>query len=169
MTEETQDTAVFSGMGEPGPTEPGTGALPGRREHLWLFPKSARDQLSADFHLREFRCRCNAGRCHMILVHPRLVECLQALREQLARPLILTSGYRCNSYNKIIGGRPRSYHTRGMAADVMCQDLAQLEELAQAAAEHPAVGGLGRYPLRRFVHLDVRPRRDAGLPVTWSE
>lgn len=163
---EKDHTHLVSQSGEQKPAE---GEASSRCENLWLYPKSARDRLSNDFHLGEFRCRCHSNRCHMTLVHPQLAVCLQTLRDLLARPLILTSAFRCNSYNRIIGGRPRSYHTRGMAADILCQDLEQLEELAQAAAGIPAIGGLGRYPLRRFVHIDVRQRRDDAIPVAWSE
>ena len=141
---------------------------PQSRETLWLFSRSAREQLSANFYLREFACRCQSGRCHMTLVHPRLIETLQTLRDLSARPLIVTSGFRCKTHNKIVGGRPRSYHTRGMAADILCRQLEQVEELALAAADIPAVGGVGRYPSRLFVHIDVRPREPFTAPATWS-
>lgn len=143
------------------------GELPGR-ERLWLFPRQATGRLSANFAVDEFHCGCGDPRCHVTLVHPRLVEVLQTLRDRLARPLRLSSGYRCLAHNERVGGRARSFHTRGMAADVACGDEA-VAELAEAAAEVPAIGGIGAYPARGFVHLDVRPRRLDGTPVRWSE
>ena len=140
-----------------------------QREVLWLFPKAGHERLSENFFLREFRCRCHASRCHMTLVHPALVESLQKLRETVRRPLMLTSGYRCPTYNRIVGGRARSFHTRGMAADILCQDLEQIRELAEAAGRISAFGGIGEYHLRRFVHLDVRPRGFSGMPEKWSD
>ena len=140
----------------------------GRRELVWLFSKGKNEPLSENFELLEFACRCGSARCHFTLVHPKLVESLQTLRQMLARPLILTSGFRCASYNRVVGGRSRSFHTKGMAADILCLEGGHLEELAENAQRIPAIGGIGRYPLRRFVHLDVRVRADSETPETWS-
>ena len=139
-----------------------------RREQVWLFPKGKNETLSEYFELREFACRCGSARCHFTLVHPKLVETLQTLRQMLARPLILTSGFRCPDYNGVVGGRSRSFHTQGMAADILCLEAGHLEELAENAQRIPAIGGIGRYPLRKFVHLDVRGRTDFDAPETWS-
>ena len=140
----------------------------GRREHVWLFPKRKNEALSENFELREFACRCGSARCHFTLVHSKLVETLQTLRQMLARPLILTSGFRCPGYNRVVGGRARSFHTTGMAADILCLEAGHLEELAENAQRIPAIGGIGRYPLRKFVHLDVRVRTDSEAPQIWS-
>jgi len=149
------------------PVPPG-GTPPRRREYLWSFAKRHDEPLSEHFSLREFHCGCTSGRCHHTLVHPKLVESLQTLRSMLAQPLVITSGYRCPAYNRTVGGRPRSFHTRGMAADVLCRDDTELAELARAAARIPAVGAIGRYPQRHFVHLDVRPREADGRITEWS-
>ena len=161
------DAVNLNTLTAPGDTKVETPGKDAPREHVWLFSKTERCCLSEDFHLREFKCRCRSSRCHMTLVHPRLVESLQTLRATLARPLMVLCGYRCVSYNRIVGGRPRSFHTRGMAADVLCQQLEQLQELAQAAEQLPAIGGIGEYPVRGFVHLDVRERDAAGCPEKW--
>ena len=145
------------------PTEAAT-----HRERLWLFPKGADTRLSENFTLNEFQCRCGEIRCHLTLVHPKLVETLQTLRELLARPLYLSSGFRCVSHNERIGGLVRSYHTRGMAADVVCATGAQMDELAEAAAGIPAIGAIGSYPGRGYLHLDVRPRGDGGTAIRWT-
>lgn len=138
------------------------------RERVWLFPKGADAHLSANFTLNEFHCRCGEFRCHLTLVHPKLVETLQTLRELLARPLYLSSGFRCESHNERIGGRTRSYHTRGMAADVVCATGAQMDELAESAAGIPAIGAIGSYPGPGYLHLDVRPRRSDGVAIRWT-
>lgn len=143
-------------------------AGPPRRETLWLFAKEQEGRLSGNFALGEFRCTCRERGCHYTLIHPRLVETLQTLREMLARPLVLTSGFRCIAHNRNVGGRLRSFHTRGMAADIRCGGLAELEELTEAARRIPAVGGLGSYPAKGFLHLDLRPRAAGGGIVEWS-
>jgi hypothetical protein len=139
------------------------------RELLWLFPKQGDTRLTANFSLREFHCGCQNGDCYSTLLHPRLLDTLQTLRDVLARPVVITSGYRCRSHNDRTGGRPRSFHLRGMAADIACSGLARIEELLEAARRIPGVGGLGSYPGKGYVHLDIR-RRGADAPIVeWSE
>lgn len=43
---------------------------------------------------------------------------LDPLREAWGRPLLVTSGYRCQRLNKVVGGSATSHHMRGMAADI---------------------------------------------------
>jgi len=43
---------------------------------------------------------------------------LQPLREALRSPIKVTSGYRSESLNKLIGGSKRSQHCKGQAADI---------------------------------------------------
>ena len=43
---------------------------------------------------------------------------LQPLREALSKPIKVTSGYRSESLNKLIGGSKRSQHCKGQAADI---------------------------------------------------
>ena len=43
---------------------------------------------------------------------------LDPLREAWGVPIIVTSGYRCNKLNDMVGGAKNSQHTRGMAADI---------------------------------------------------
>jgi hypothetical protein len=146
---------------------PLTGSAP--RELLWLFPKLSDTRFTANFTLREFHCRCQHSECYSTLVHPRLVDTLQTLRELVARPLVITSGFRCRLHNDRVGGRPRSFHLQGMAADIACPDSVPREELLEAARRVPAVGGLGSYPGQGYVHLDVRRRAAGAAIVEWSE
>ncbi|MDH4225851.1 MAG: D-Ala-D-Ala carboxypeptidase family metallohydrolase [Deltaproteobacteria bacterium] len=134
---------------------------------MWLFSKGDDLPLSRNFSSGEFACHCGDRGCHMTLIHPKLVETLQTLRDRMARPLVLTSGFRCKTYNRVVGGRVRSFHTRGMAADVVCASLEDVAELSAMALEIPWVGAVGRYPARFFVHVDVRPRDGAGQSETW--
>ena len=43
---------------------------------------------------------------------------LQPLRTAWGKPLIISSGYRCEALNKAVGGVKNSAHVRGYAADV---------------------------------------------------
>ncbi len=142
-------------------------ALPGRQA-LWLLPKGARARLSENFSTGELACRCTDPRCHLTLVSPRLVDALQTLRSLIAAPLWITSGYRCQSHNAAVGGRPHSFHTMGLAADLAAAPPAGLQELADTAARIPAIGGIGVYRQRGFVHVDVRPRTAEEARTRWS-
>ena len=114
-------------------------------------------KISPNFHLSEFECPC----CHLVKLDPRLLEKLQKLRDQIGGPLYISSGYRCPRENARVGGVPHSYHLYGMAADVYTKTV-PLDKLLELARE---VGftGIGYYPKRHFLHLDVREK-----PYFWK-
>lgn len=43
---------------------------------------------------------------------------LDPLRQRFGAPIIVTSGYRCDRLNKVVGGATNSQHCKGMAADI---------------------------------------------------
>lgn len=43
---------------------------------------------------------------------------LDPLRRRLGKAIIITSGYRCQQLNKLVGGVSNSWHTQGNAADI---------------------------------------------------
>lgn len=45
---------------------------------------------------------------------------LEPTRRKLGKPIVISSGYRCPRLNAAVGGVPNSYHTRGMAVDIVC-------------------------------------------------
>ena len=47
------------------------------------------------FHLDEFQCPC----CLQVILHPILLQKLNSLRNKIKNSIIITSGYRCSSYN----------------------------------------------------------------------
>ena len=52
-------------------------------------------------------------------VQPLVNNVLDPLREAYGKPIIITSGYRCDALNKAVGGVPTSEHRLGMAADIV--------------------------------------------------
>ena len=46
-----------------------------------------------------------------------IVYCIQPIRNKLKRPMIISSGYRCEELNNKIGGVKDSQHTKGQAVD----------------------------------------------------
>jgi uncharacterized protein YcbK (DUF882 family) len=96
-------------------------------------------------------------------IDPRLFVLLERVRFRLGvhdQPFHLISGYRSPEYNRYLRKRSRgvaskSYHLKGMAADVCIEDV-PLKTLARVA-RGLRNGGVGRYA--SFVHLDVGPVR----------
>lgn len=48
---------------------------------------------------------------------------LEPLRAKLDKPIIITSGYRCNQLNKAVGGVRDSQHLTGRAADIIVKEM----------------------------------------------
>lgn len=102
--------------------------------------------------------------------HGLLLLALEEFRRHCGdRPLIITSGYRCNRHNAAVAGAEKSYHPRNLAADVTIADLDAyvLAELAEGvvAFRH---GGIGTYPgefehngvtYKGRIHVDIGPQR----------
>ncbi len=128
------------------------------------------EQLSPNFTRGEFACRCNCG---FAAVSPELVAGLQALRDQLQKPVIILSACRCAAHNAAEGGARASQHVQGRAADIRVPGLSAREVYA-AAATIPQFHGIGVDDERNFVHVDVRekPARwcyRAGREAAWQE
>ena len=107
------------------------------------------------FCLDEFQCPC----CNKVMLHPLLLQKLKGLRYKLAKPVIITSGFRCPDYNQKVSGVKGSYHLLGMAADIYVPEIS-LNTLF-SVAEEIGFNGIGFYPKRNILHLDIRPAGQA--------
>lgn len=121
------------------------------------YQKSQVIQLSHHFALSEFACHCEA--CEMVLVNPALVCVLEAIRRHFARPVRITSAYRCPGHNRAVGSNDRSQHPKGNAADIQVTLVSPAT--VQRFCDFLAVPGLGRY--ENFTHVDVRDT----APARW--
>lgn len=115
--------------------------------------------LSKNFSRSEFACngqKCCGGSAP---VHPGLITALQELRDKIGAPLIVSSGFRCKTFNAAINGAENSQHMHGMAADLLIPNGWTPERLAELAETVPLFhgGGIGIYPT--WVHVDVRKDR----------
>lgn len=59
----------------------------------------------------------------------RLADYLDGIREKLGKPILISSGFRCHVLNKAVGGVANSQHQKGLAADLVCADMASLEKV----------------------------------------
>ena len=113
----------------------------------------------------EMRCPC-CGRGAVALA---LVLALEDLRSLYGRPVRITSGWRCQTHNREVGGHPQSRHLIGCAVDVapLDRDRERWEALRLAVVEVARRYGSdwSTYsdPVRRVIHLQCP--RGARLPV----
>lgn len=53
-------------------------------------------------------------------VSARLIDKLNEARRIAGVPFVITSGARCVTHNRKVGGTPNSSHIRGLAVDIAC-------------------------------------------------
>merc|ERR1712016_206525 len=92
-----------------------------------------------------------------------LILILESVREQLGKPVVITSGYRTEAHNEQIGGKPNSSHLKGLAADIACKDSKYRFELVRELMEH----GIDRIGIGdTFIHIDIDD--DKSPDVIWT-
>lgn len=110
-------------------------------------------QLSPNFYSNEFDCKCSNEDCKTTKIDLKLIEYLQSKRELVKIPIKINSGFRCLKHNASIGGAKNSFHTKGMAADIVLANAKIRDYLIHFKDSK----GLGIY--NTFLHVDVRDVR----------
>lgn len=114
-------------------------------------------KLSKNFFSGEFDCKCkNCKKGEYPLAIVDLVKALQDLRDIIACPIKIISGYRCEAHNKKVGGAPDSFHVKGMAVDIETPKIGK-DRLLEAVKAVKKIKGIGIYPT--WIHLDIRPKK----------
>ena len=108
------------------------------------------------FSPQEIACR-GTGK---LMVDERAMDMLQALRDEIGKPMILNSAYRSPEHNRAVGGATRSKHLEGIAFD--CRMDNHDPHQFEAAARAKGFTGFGYYPKSRFMHIDTGPARSWG-------
>ena len=75
------------------------------------FEKTEKEQYKDKNIITDFSVRNN--------IKSLVENILQPLRDDIGKPLIISSGYRCPEVNFLVGGKPTSQHLKGEAADVI--------------------------------------------------
>lgn len=121
-------------------------------ESLWRWP---------NFTAKELACKCRRH-CRGEYFHdPDFLDHLEELRAAVGRPLLITSGRRCDKHNTNVGGASRSQHKLRIAADISLNGHDRTK-LARAALRAGFTGiGFGR----SFLHVDQRLERER---VGWN-
>jgi uncharacterized protein YcbK (DUF882 family) len=125
-----------------------------------VYQKGSDEQITKDFKAREFDCPCD--HCSQTFIDDELVLKLQEMRDMLAFPIKITSGYRCDHHQEELRemgfetARGRSEHQEGKAADIKTGHHlgVELEEAARAVG-FKAVG-VGK----AWVHVDLRDDKE---------
>ena len=112
--------------------------------------------IADNFKLSEFECR----HCGTVRLSNRLVTLLQALRDTLGAPVVITSGYRCPTHNKAVGGSERSYHMQGKAVDIRVAPTGLSMQALASLCEKIGFKGIGINPAKGFIHVDVRDTKE---------
>lgn len=99
----------------------------------------------------------------------RLVDnVLDPIRELVAVPVIITSGYRCERLNKLVGGVPDSQHRTGHAADFYVKGFskAEMKKLFLQLCEEINFDQMILYAHRGFIHVSyVSPESNRGEAI----
>jgi uncharacterized protein YcbK (DUF882 family) len=110
--------------------------------------------LSKNFDRAEFACHGDNCCGKSAPVCDELIDAIQQLRD-IAGPLIVDCGFRCNVHNAVISHAANSQHPLGTAADVRSETKKpdELADLAETIGSFNR-GGIGVYS--NFIHVDVR-------------
>lgn len=141
-------------------------------------------RLSAHFSLRELTHSHTAMRHGidnyphdpriMDNLHQLCLNVLEPIRDWLGRPVYVSSGYRCEALNELVGGSPRSRHMLGLAADIIVPGMTAFEVASVLASE---VDAMDEAPFEklilefyRWVHVQMAhpadPNPDNGVLLT---
>ena len=113
--------------------------------------------LSKSFSKLEVMCPCSCGADN---ISPVLIEKLQKVRNIIGRPIIITSGVRCEFYNASIKASMNSSHIPddygiGNAVDIVCPNSKDRYELVEVTQKFFTRIGISGGSYGGFIHLDV--------------
>ena len=117
----------------------------------------------------ELRCKDGTPYPAEFISDGRIIELVvmfERIRFVINEPLIINSAYRTVSYNKRVGGSPKSQHLLGKALDIQApknMSAALFFEILKERHEEFGIRGLGKY--KTFCHCDIR---DSDKLITWE-
>ncbi|WP_370673978.1 D-Ala-D-Ala carboxypeptidase family metallohydrolase [Pleomorphomonas sp. PLEO] len=92
-------------------------------------------------------------------VKPTLLGMIRDAERHFSRRVVITSGYRSPSHNRLVRGALHSQHLYCNALDLYMPGIAR-DELARYFYGHPSRGGLGLYCHTKSIHVDTGRRRE---------
>lgn len=116
-----------------------------------------------NFTAKEMACK----HCGAEGIQPEMMDVLQYIRTSMAKPLFVSSGFRCVKHPVEQEKRKPGEHSMGLAVDILCHgeralriiELAQMIKVKRIGVHQKgAVGG-------RFVHLGIADRVSLEFPA----
>lgn len=86
-----------------------------------------------------------------------VVRVLNDVQRRFSRPVVVTSGYRCEALNKAVGGVPNSQHMLGEAVDFYVHGVPLLKVFCYLVNEVEFVDQAILYRAKGIIHLSARP------------
>ena len=107
------------------------------------------------FKREEFRCRCGGKYCNGFPAEPeeKLVRMADRARAHFGVPAIVSSGVRCETHNRNVGGTAASRHMSGKAMDVRFTGISSSMALPYVQAQPEC-----RYAYAidgNYIHMDI--------------
>ncbi len=108
------------------------------------------------FKQSEFTCKCGCGLNNIDL---KLVKILDEIRDYFGQSVTISSGCRCTTHNKKVGGVQGSRHVSGKAADIIVKNVSKDKVLAKC--KEYVASGRARYTytnnsnMGNAVHIDI--------------
>lgn len=98
-----------------------------------------------------------------------VLNVLDPLRAMIARPVIITSGYRSRRVNELVGGSETSQHLLGKAADIHVQGFTprQMDMVYRTIQMYYDFDQLIFYPSRNIIHISWNG--DKNRQESWVE
>ena len=123
------------------------------------YPFRDDTQLTPHFNAHVFKCKC--GQPHDFQLADELVGKLEELYGKLnCSKIIVTSGFRCVTHDKNVGGSGTGQHTKGNAADICCygQDGNPISsKIVCCTAQDIGFTGIANInESYQYTHVDVR-------------
>lgn len=108
--------------------------------------------MSKYFHTLEFLA-CVPS-CSIIQMNQDFLAVMDDLRERCGFPLVVSCAYRSPEWDVSRGRSGNSYHTKGLAMDILCIDSSGRAVIVRNALEL----GLSVGVYSSFLHIDGRPK-----------
>lgn len=96
---------------------------------------------------REAKCMTSLG---------LVVDVLNDIQRKFGKPVVVTSGYRCEALNKAVGGVPNSQHMLGEAVDFYVPAVPLLRVFGYVLGNVEFDQAI-MYRRKHIIHLSVRP------------
>lgn len=113
----------------------------------------------------KLRCTCGSPDCDRRSVDQPTLDNLQLIRDDLGKPMIITSGGRCPNHPNEIGRGPDTDHQQCKTVDVKCDDELEETKLKVLAGRHGATRVAGSAD-DGFVHMAWTTTERTDVP-TW--